>query len=128
MQPRPRKNRIVWSRERTGVANPPISSTIFANDAVALPCWREGFGEGGTTQAKSNIEKHGLVITLKVDIEAIDRAAVAMRAPCSQRGAALGWHQRQHGIAGIGRLAVEINSRIVMQQHAARENREQNMR
>src|SRR5882724_13673292 len=76
----------------------------------------------------SNLEKYRLVVALQVDIETIDRAAVARLAPLDQRGAAVGWHQRQHGVAGVGRLSVEINPRIIMQQHAAREKRQQNMR
>src|SRR6266576_855433 len=77
--------------------------------------------------ASLNLEKYRLVVALQVDIETIDRAAGARLAPRDQRSVAVGWHQRQHGVAGVGRLSVEINPRIIMQQHAARENRQQNM-
>src|SRR5260370_24880362 len=62
----------------------------------------------------SNIEKHRLVVALQADVETIDRAAIAGLAPSDQRGAALSGHQRNHGVRGIGRLAVDIKPRIIL--------------
>src|SRR6202049_3289428 len=76
----------------------------------------------------SNLEKHRLVVALQVDVEAIDGRAVALLAPGDQGGAAIGRDQRHYGVSGVGGLAVEIDPRVVMQQHAAREHREQDMR
>src|SRR6516165_11119831 len=76
----------------------------------------------------SDVEEHRLVIALEMDVEMIHGVAAAGRALCNQRGAAVGWHQCQNGVGGIGGLAVEIDAGKVMQQHAAREDRDQNMR
>ena len=74
-----------------------------------------------------DVEEHRFVVALKTDVEAIDR--VAARHPLGdQRAATLGGHQRQNGIGGVGRLSIEIDARVVMQEHAAGENRNQNMR
>src|SRR5258708_3566950 len=89
--------------------------------------WMPGTGPGMTKNG-SNLEKHRLVVTLQMDVEAIDGGAVALLAFGDQGGAAIRRDQRHHGVGGIGGLAVEIDSCVVMQQHAAREHREQDMR
>src|SRR6195256_5161872 len=89
----------------------------------------DGWVEPGPDEREiSNVEKHGFVVALQADVETIDRVAVARLARRDQRAAAIGGYERYHGIGGVGGLAVEINPRIIVQQHAARENREQNMR
>src|SRR5260370_10999020 len=72
----------------------------------------------------SNIEKHRLVVALQADFETIDRAAIAGLAPSDQRHAALSAHHRNHMVGSIGLLTLEINPQIIMQQHAAREERD----
>src|SRR5260221_2792257 len=76
----------------------------------------------------SHVEKHRLVVALQANIKTIDRVAVARLARCDQRIAPVYRHQRQHRVGGIGRLTTQIDPRIEMQQHAAREHREQDMR
>jgi DHA2 family multidrug resistance protein len=46
----------------------------------------------------SHVEEHCFVVTLEADVEAIDRAAVALLARRDQRAAAIRRHQRQHRI------------------------------
>src|SRR2546430_13059938 len=75
-----------------------------------------------------HVEEYGLFVALQVDIETIDRVAAARLARRDQRGAAVGRHQSEHGIGRIGGLAVEIDPRIIMQQHAAREYGEHDVR
>ena len=65
---------------------------------------------------------------LQMDVEGVDDIARAWLAFGNQGGAAVGWHQRQHGITGVGRLVLEIDSGVVVQQHAAGEHREHDVR
>ena len=58
---------------------------------------------GVHSSARSHVEKHRLVVALQADVEMIDRVARARLARRDQRGAAIGRHQRQHRIGGIGR-------------------------
>ena len=80
------------------------------------------------TTLRSYLEEHRLVVALQVNVEAIDCVAIAICLLGDQRGAAIDRHQRQHGIGRIGGFAAEIDPRIEMQQHAAREHRQHDMR
>jgi len=75
-----------------------------------------------------HVEEHRLFVALQMDVEAIDRVTVARLPRRDQRRATVGRHQRQHGIGGVGSLAVEINPRLIVQEHAAREHGEHDMR
>src|ERR1700744_2999571 len=68
-----------------------------------------------------DVEKHRLVVALQADVELIDGIAAAGLARRNQRGAAVGRHQCQNWVRRIAGLAVKIDARVEMQQHAARE-------
>jgi hypothetical protein len=65
---------------------------------------------------------------LQIYVEAIDRN-VALPAPCDQNRAAICRHQSQDRIDGVGGILIlEINPRDRLLCHAAREDRQENMR
>src|SRR5689334_10509944 len=94
--------------------------------------WRATLRASGGTSSRarphSHVEKYRLVVALQADVETIDRVAVARLALRDQRSAALGRHQGEHGVGGVGSLAAEINPCVEMHQHAAPEHRKQDMR
>lgn len=106
----------------TMAANPSITSITARKTAVT---------DDGVTKAKavnaklrvskqaSGVEEHRLALALHVDVEAVD-VALALR---DQRVAPLGRHALQHRVGGVGRRLVgEVDARIGMQQHAAHED------
>src|SRR4051794_12534546 len=87
--------------------------------------WSYMKGNAVASPLASHVEKHRLVVALQADVEAVD---AARSAPGDQGAAAVGRHQRQHRVGGIGRFILEIDPGVVLQQHAAGEHRHQDMR
>ena len=69
----------------------------------------------------SGVEEHRLVGALQADVEAVE-AGLGRIGLGHQRVAAVGRHQRQDRVGGVGRIAGEVDAREQPLQQAARED------
>src|ERR1700687_2677212 len=76
----------------------------------------------------SDIEENRLVLALHADVEAVDGLAAAGLLVGNEGAATIGRHQREDRIGAVGRLVGEIQPRIDLPQHAAREDADHDMR
>src|SRR3546814_6940747 len=91
--------------------------------------WMTGSGpemtDGGMARAvlpALDIEEHGLLVALHVDVEAVDGNAAMLLARRDQRGAPLRRHREQHRIALVRRLVREVDAGVEVGQQAAHED------
>src|SRR5579875_179787 len=75
----------------------------------------------------SDVEEHGLVLTLQNDIKAVDDARPFLVAGGKQRRASILRHAQQDGIAGIGWLIGEVQARHEVVEQASREHSDTDM-
>ena len=78
---------------------------VSSPDADAI----KAFNDEPIDRRQLHVEKHRLVVALQVDVEPIDRVTGTGLTDRDQGAAAIGGHQRQDRVGGVGRLAVEIN-------------------
>ena len=86
-------------------------------------------GTDPAAEGLSRLEEHRLVLALEADVE--DVAADARRravARATSVVAAIGRHQRQDRVAGVGRLVGEIDAREQPLEQAAREDADVDVR
>src|SRR5262249_34511342 len=86
-----------------------------------------GFPHFAARATGSDVEENRLVLALHPDVKAVDRHFALGFLVGDERPAPVGWDQREDGIAVIGGLIWEIEARIDLPQHAAREDTEDNM-
>src|ERR1035437_6586193 len=86
------------------------------------------WGNAAAPITSSDIEENRLVLALHMDVEAIDGLATAGLLVGNEGTAAVGRHQRQDRIGAVCRLVEEIQPRINLPQHAAREDADHDMR
>src|SRR5271168_1536409 len=123
-----------WQLRDRSVQEKALAATMMAVEVRDNCRWRQaardhtrgarGCDTPNSTCRSSNLKEHGFVVALKVDVEMINGFA-ARHALGDQRGATLSGHQCQHRIGGVGRLSVEIDARIVMQEHPPGKDRNQ---
>src|ERR1035437_6267411 len=89
---------------------------------------RAVLGNTTTPITPSDIEENRLVLALHADVEAIDGLAATGLLVGNEGTAAAGRHQREDRIGAVGRLVGEIQPRINLPQHAAREDADHDMR
>src|SRR5579862_273995 len=119
-----------WSRSRASPAN--NEEAPGCRRATAFRA-RDGTGLRPLPETMSEVEKHGLVVALHDDVEAIGSGSPF------RRGVIRGLRDQgltafrlldgeEHGIGFVARIAGEINSRIKLFQKAAGEQRHRDMR
>src|SRR5450631_4413506 len=76
----------------------------------------------------SDVEENRLVVALHADVEAVERDRAAGLLVGNQRPTAVGRHDIEDGVSAVGCLVGEIQPRIDLPQHAAREDADHDMR
>jgi hypothetical protein len=97
----------------------------FGADGTIPYIMGKKMGRVGSTPPRitnSNIEENRLVLALHADIEAVQRLLAAALLVGNERPTAIRRHQRQNRVGGVGGLVGEIQPRVDLPQHAARED------
>src|SRR5665647_3389131 len=79
-------------------------------------------GQPGPPLTASDIEENRFVVALDTDVEAVGRGPLAGLLVGNQRPTAIRRYHGEDRIGGVGRLVREVQPRVDLPQHAARED------